>query len=230
MSHQGFISPVQHDRRAAEPLPARPTSSRRPRTRDFPYFTTWVRQQVVDQVGAPARLRGRPQRQDHDRLHAAGGRGEGGQQSTASPAGPAAPLVALDNRTGRSRDGPAATRSTTQRPFNLATQGQRQPGSAFKPFILAEALKEGYAPDVAVHLQEEGVLRDPAQGRQVQRVVRGQQLRGHLRRRRRRSPNATDVLRQLGLRRARHQGRHEEDRPAGAPDGRPHARSRPTRR
>jgi len=28
-------------------------------------------------------------------------------------------------------------------PFNLATQGQRQPGSAIKPFILAEALRQG---------------------------------------------------------------------------------------
>ena len=32
------------------------------------------------------------------------------------------------------------------RPFNLATQGQRQPGSAFKPFVLATALERGIAP------------------------------------------------------------------------------------
>ncbi len=31
-------------------------------------------------------------------------------------------------------------------PFNLATQGQRQPGSAFKPFVLAEAIKKGISP------------------------------------------------------------------------------------
>ena len=34
-----------------------------------------------------------------------------------------------------------------QDPFNLATQGQRQPGSAFKPFTLAVALEHGYGPD-----------------------------------------------------------------------------------
>ncbi len=33
------------------------------------------------------------------------------------------------------------------RPFNLATQGQRQPGSSFKPFILAEALTQGISAD-----------------------------------------------------------------------------------
>ena len=30
--------------------------------------------------------------------------------------------------------------------FNLATQGERQPGSAFKPFVLATALQSGIAP------------------------------------------------------------------------------------
>ena len=33
-----------------------------------------------------------------------------------------------------------------QSQFNLATQGERQPGSSFKPFVLATALKEGIAP------------------------------------------------------------------------------------
>ena len=35
-------------------------------------------------------------------------------------------------------------------PFNLATQGRRQPGSAFKPFTLAVALQSGFGPDTLI--------------------------------------------------------------------------------
>jgi penicillin-binding protein 1A len=34
-----------------------------------------------------------------------------------------------------------------KRPFNLATQGHRQPGSSFKPFTLVTALEQGRSPD-----------------------------------------------------------------------------------
>src|SRR6185312_3523352 len=59
-------------------------------------------------------------------------------------AGPSAAVVAIDNRSGEVR-AMVGGRDYAERPFNLATQGQRQPGSAIKPFILAEALKR-YGP------------------------------------------------------------------------------------
>ena len=37
-------------------------------------------------------------------------------------------------------------RNYAETPFNLATDGERQPGSAFKAFDLAAALKEGISP------------------------------------------------------------------------------------
>src|SRR5205814_9551455 len=37
-----------------------------------------------------------------------------------------------------------------QSQFNLATQGERQPGSSFKPFVLATALKAGIAPSTTL--------------------------------------------------------------------------------
>jgi penicillin-binding protein 1A len=63
-----------------------------------------------------------------------------------NPNGPTASLVAIDNATGEVRamvGGPGYDVSS----YNLATQGRRQPGSAFKAFVLAQALREGISPD-----------------------------------------------------------------------------------
>ena len=40
--------------------------------------------------------------------------------------------------------------SFNQSEFNRATQAQRQPGSAFKPFVYAAALENGYSPSTLV--------------------------------------------------------------------------------
>jgi len=61
------------------------------------------------------------------------------------PWGPTASLVAIDNKTGEVRAMVGGT-DYDQVPFNLATQGQRQPGSAFKPFVLATAIRRGISP------------------------------------------------------------------------------------
>ncbi len=56
-----------------------------------------------------------------------------------------AALVALDPATG---DVLALVggRDPARSPFNRATRGRRQPGSAFKPFLFAAALDQGYSP------------------------------------------------------------------------------------
>jgi len=62
-----------------------------------------------------------------------------------SPDGPQAALVALNPSTG---DVLAmyGGRSFHTSQFNLAVQGERQPGSSFKPFVLATALEQGISP------------------------------------------------------------------------------------
>ena len=62
-----------------------------------------------------------------------------------SPDGPQAALVAVDARTGEVL-AMYGGRSFHASQFNLAVQGERQPGSSFKPFVLATALREGIAP------------------------------------------------------------------------------------
>ncbi len=67
------------------------------------------------------------------------------------PEDPSAALVAIDARTGEvkalvgGRD--FFSESDPRAKFNLATQARRQPGSAFKPFVLATALASGIPED-----------------------------------------------------------------------------------
>ncbi|HEX5937304.1 MAG TPA: PBP1A family penicillin-binding protein [Actinomycetota bacterium] len=60
-------------------------------------------------------------------------------------AGPEAALVAIDPRTGAIR-AMVGGRDFGKSEFNLATQGRRQAGSAFKPFVLLAALEQGISP------------------------------------------------------------------------------------
>jgi penicillin-binding protein 1A len=60
--------------------------------------------------------------------------------------GPTGALVSTDVRTG-DIVAMASSGEFSDRSFNLAAQGHRQPGSAFKPFALAEAINEGVDPD-----------------------------------------------------------------------------------
>jgi penicillin-binding protein 1A len=109
-----------------------------------PYFTTWVRQQVVDRFGAQRAFEGGLKittTLDLDLQNAA----EQAVRNRLWVGGPTAALVAIDNKTGEVR-AMVGGRDYNDQAFNLATQGQRQPGSSFKPFVLAQALKEGIGP------------------------------------------------------------------------------------
>ncbi len=61
---------------------------------------------------------------------------------------PTASLVAIENSTGEVR-AMVGGRNYDESPFNLATEGERQPGSSFKAFDLAAALEDGISPDSA---------------------------------------------------------------------------------
>jgi penicillin-binding protein 1A len=62
------------------------------------------------------------------------------------PKGPVAALVAIDPRDGRVL-AMVGGKSFKKSQFNLAVQGERQSGSAFKPFVLAGALAQGISPE-----------------------------------------------------------------------------------
>jgi len=150
MLEQHLIAREQYDEGIAEPLPARRDIQPPREETKYPYFTSWIKQQVVDQLGGgqtgarqafeggltiQTTIDSRFQKAADDAISA----------WLANPAGPRASLVAIDNKTGEVRAMVGGDDYNTS-PFNLATQGQRQPGSAFKPFVLAEALKKGISP------------------------------------------------------------------------------------
>ena len=95
-------------------------------------------------------LRRRPAGLHDARLrHAAGRRRRGHRRRSNRPDDPAAALVSIDDQGRGAGDGRRPRlRPTSQVNLAVGTEGGgsgRQPGSSFKPFVLAEALKQGIA-------------------------------------------------------------------------------------
>ena len=172
MFEQGRLGRLQYFNARQEALPGPPEP---PTVRTTaPYFTTWIRQQLVDRFGARRSFEGGLKittTLDADLQKAAENTVK---RYFSNPNGPTAAVVALDNDTGEVR-AMVGGRDYNTRPFNLATQGQRQPGSAIKPFILAEALRRGISPASVWPSRK----RDLQRARR-QRQVRRQQLREQL--------------------------------------------------
>ena len=90
--------------RASRRCRRRSTSSRRPCGPRRPYFTTWVRQQLVDRFGARTRVRGRAEGHDDARPRPPEGGRAGGQQLPRQRRRARRPrVVAIDNKTGEVR-------------------------------------------------------------------------------------------------------------------------------
>ncbi len=107
-----------------------------------PYFMEYTKAQLIDEFGAEAVFRGgisvrttldaRMQRIAETAI----------AEIFDQEDDPSAALVALDPRTGEIL-AMVGGRDFTSQQYNVAVQGRRQPGSAFKPFVLAAALDEG---------------------------------------------------------------------------------------
>ncbi len=149
MLEQGYLTRAEYERDIQEPVPSRDTvrpPQAQAASKSSAYFATWVRQQVIDRFGPREALLGGLRVQTTLDL---------GMQRRAEdaikkwlgdpPMGPQAALVAINNTTGEVR-AMVGGNDYDKVPFNLATQGQRQPGSAFKPFVLASALRAGISP------------------------------------------------------------------------------------
>ncbi len=145
MLQQRLITPSQYATALAQPIPTEQDLNPAPLESDQPYFSSWVTQQLVDRYGAGTAFDGGlkvttsldPQLQNA---------AEQAINSDLAGVGPSASMVAIDNATGEVK---AMVGGNDYRhvPFNLATNGHRQPGSAMKAFVLAAALQRGVSPD-----------------------------------------------------------------------------------
>jgi len=144
MYEQGYITHEQLTEGRQQALPA-PSDISPPRLDSkAPYFTAWLRQQLVERFGAAKTFFGglKVKATLDLRLQSAAEEAVssylGGLPATAS-------VVVLDNRNAGVKAMVGGPDFATK-PFNLATQGHRQPGSSIKPFELITALKEGISP------------------------------------------------------------------------------------
>jgi penicillin-binding protein 1A len=145
MAEQGDITQEEYVQYAKEPLPESNQIHTPTEDSQAPYFTTWIRQQMVDKYGSGEAFSGGLQiysTLDLELQQAASGI----VADRAAGLGLDSAVVVLDNETGGVR-AMVGGMDYEDHPFNLATQGHRQPGSSFKPFTLITALEQGRSPD-----------------------------------------------------------------------------------
>jgi penicillin-binding protein 1A len=145
MLQQHDIASGQYIRAARAPMPKPQNVHLSGVMGQAPYFGEYVKAQLIDQLGAKSVFGGgyrvdttidlRLQKLARDAV----------DKWLPSTTGPQAALVAINPSTGAVL-AMYGGRSFHTSQFNLAVQGERQPGSSFKPFVLATALKEGISP------------------------------------------------------------------------------------
>jgi penicillin-binding protein 1A len=144
MEEQGYITPAQYEEGIKQALPS-PADIEPPRLDSrAPYFTAWLRQQLVERYGAAKTFFGGLKVKSTLDLRLQSAAEESGRNYLGGIP-PTASVVVLDNRTAGVKAMVGGPDFQTK-PFNLATQGRRQPGSSIKPFELITALEEGISP------------------------------------------------------------------------------------
>lgn len=145
MYEHGYISEAQMLEGQQQALPA-PSRIEPPRIDSkAPYFTAYLRQQLLERYGPSKAFYGGLKVKSTLDLRLQ----EKAEEAVSSYMGylPAtASVVLIDNRNAGIKAMVGGPDFETK-PFNLATQGRRQPGSSIKPFTLITALEEGISPE-----------------------------------------------------------------------------------
>jgi len=150
MLEQGYITRPVYEESIKQALPS-PKDVQLPQEQtvegvDAGYFTSWVQQQVIERYGPERAFAGGLRVKTTLDLELQQAAEQAINAYLPGPSGPGAAMVVIENSTGEVR-AMVGGRSYSESPFNLATEGERQPGSSFKAFDLAAALEAGISPD-----------------------------------------------------------------------------------
>jgi 1A family penicillin-binding protein len=140
MYESGFITAEQHQEALQKKIVV--VKPRRAKVRS-PLFVDWVRGEILRRFGEDTLYRGGLRVTTSLDLAVQEAAENAVDDILGRESDPAAAVVALDVETGEVR---AMVGGRSPRPgdFNFATQNRRQAGSAFKPFVLAAALEDGF--------------------------------------------------------------------------------------
>jgi penicillin-binding protein 1A len=150
MRDGGYIDQAQYQEAVASPLGLEPgrlyTKIREP------YFFSYVREQLIEKYGAST-VRGgglRVYTTINPRFQRLAVKA---MEETLNQEGdPASAVVSINPKNGAIRAMTAVAPGRKNLQFNLAAQGRRQSGSAFKTFVLVEAIRQGINPYTTQYL------------------------------------------------------------------------------
>jgi penicillin-binding protein 1A len=143
MYEQGYISQSRYKKSLGAGLGLE--RGYRYETREEQYFFDFVQQELIDRYGVATMRDGglKVYTTLEPALQAAATQAIADQHTTV---GASAALASTDTETGEIL-AMASSEAYESSEFNLAAQGLRQPGSAFKPFVLTAAVDQGIDPD-----------------------------------------------------------------------------------
>jgi penicillin-binding protein 1A len=161
MADNNYITDQEAETASSEPLGLK--RSRIFDKRREPYFFDYVQDQLIQRYGVGVYRRGGlkvhttidPKMQEEGRAAINGQLNQPGDPSSA--------IVAIDPKNGYIR-AMASSGTYNDRTFNLAAQGHRQPGSAFKTMVLVTALRQGINPNSTTYVSKPLSLNVPGFG------------------------------------------------------------------
>lgn len=143
MKNQGLITSTEYETAKNEEIK---TTSLKESSVKAPYFVEWIKKQLIDAYGEARVYRGGltvKTTLDYSKQKEA--------EKTAKSVlnqkrDPDASIVSIDPKTGEVLV-MVGGKNFKKQQFNVAVQGKRQPGSAFKTFVLTSALEQGISPE-----------------------------------------------------------------------------------